>query len=105
MKVALRTPTGHGLVGNLGGRSLYVPESFYTEAAGVLRRMAAREEISGERAQQAPARPGLAGLGCHGSMFVDLAEAGQPALQRLHRLAAKWTYMQTRPARHRHQAR
>lgn len=52
VEVALRTPAGHGLVGSLAGRSLYVPESCYTEAAGVLRRMAAREEISCGRAQQ-----------------------------------------------------
>lgn len=53
VEIALRTQTGRQLAGNLGGCSVYVPESFYTESAGVLRRMLARGEITAERAQQA----------------------------------------------------
>lgn len=53
VEMALRTPTGRRLGGHVAGRRLYVPESFYTEAVGVLRRVAARGEISSERAQQA----------------------------------------------------
>lgn len=53
VEMALRTQTGRQLSGRLAGGGVYVSESFYTEAAGVLRRMLARGEITAERAQQA----------------------------------------------------
>lgn len=53
VEVALRTLIGRRLGRLLSDRTVFVPEIFYSEVAGVLRRLAARDEISPERATEA----------------------------------------------------
>jgi len=56
LEIMLRMPAGRRLGWQLAGQTVYVPESFYSEAAWALRRTLARGDLDAEWASETKRR-------------------------------------------------